>query len=320
MNSFEKSEGDWKDPGAMPRPGRKRRRILIGLAILAAACIAVVLWAGTGLISPANRDVGRPPADFPATEYTFTSKSGAMISAWYAEAANANATVILLHPLRQSRNYMLDRAKFLLDAGYSVLLIDLQAHGESLNDNITFGYLEKYDIQAAVADVRKKHPDHKIAIIGNSIGGAAAILGSPLEVDAMVLESVYPTLEKNIYNRVQKRVGVEYISQILTQLLTWQIKPRLGIDVAELRPIDKIGDVGCPVLILAGQMDPRTTIEDSRNLFAAAKEPKEMEVFEAAKNENFHRFEPEKYQQLVLVFLNKCAPSRAAGAEPTLPD
>ncbi len=39
--------------------------------------------------------------------------------------------VLLLHGVRADRREMLNRARFLKEEGYSVLLIDLPSHGES---------------------------------------------------------------------------------------------------------------------------------------------------------------------------------------------
>ena len=49
---------------------------------------------------------------------------------------------------------MVPRARLLAAAGFSVLLFDFQAHGESTGDRITFGRLEGLDARAAVAFVR----------------------------------------------------------------------------------------------------------------------------------------------------------------------
>jgi alpha/beta superfamily hydrolase len=53
---------------------------------------------------------------------------------------------------------MVDRALFLRDAGYSVLLIDFQATGESPGDVITFGWRERLDVLAAVDFLRRALP------------------------------------------------------------------------------------------------------------------------------------------------------------------
>ena len=223
---------------------------------------------------------------------------------WHAAVENATATIVLVHPNGGSRNSMLSRAEFLHNAGYSVMLIDLQGHGESLADKTTMGYLERYDVEAAIDDIAKKNPQHQVVVIGRSLGGAAAVLAAPLEIDALVLESVYPAVDEWVQNRVQLRLG-ETLSSWLTPMLTWQSKQRLGFSTDELRPVDKIGLITCPVLFLAGSDDQRITMQDTQQMYDAANEPKQLVVFENAKYQDLHGFDPELYEENVLAFLNE---------------
>jgi alpha/beta superfamily hydrolase len=91
---------------------------------------------------------------------------------------------------------MVERARFLRRAGYSVLLIDFQATGETTGEHITFGWKESRDVLAAIDFVRQTDPITPVAIIGSSLGGVAALLATPpLKIGALVLEEVYPTIE-----------------------------------------------------------------------------------------------------------------------------
>jgi dienelactone hydrolase len=79
---------------------------------------------------------------------------------------------------------------------------------------------------AAVNFIHAVMPDEKIGIVGISMGGAAALLASPqLDVNAMVLEMVYPTINQAITNRLTMRLG--NWARVLTPVLSWQLKPRL---------------------------------------------------------------------------------------------
>ena len=209
-----------------------------------------------------------------------------------------------MHGVRANRLSMLDRARFLSHANYSVLLFDFQAHGESTGEHITFGYLESMDAQAAVTFLRSNAPDEKIGVIGVSLGGAAVLLASPpLDVNAMVLEMVYPTIDQAISNRLTMRLGVWASS--LTPLLAWQLKPRLGIDAHVLRPIDRIGKISLPKLLIVGSEDQHTTLEESRQMFDAASEPKELWVVNGAKHVDLYPLAKNEYEQHVIGFFGK---------------
>jgi fermentation-respiration switch protein FrsA (DUF1100 family) len=158
-------------------------------------------------------------------------------------------------------------------------------------------------VAAAVAHIRQEKPTHRIGVIGRSLGGAAALLGSPLGIDALVLESVFPTVEEAVYDRLQMRLGP--LASVAAPLLLWQVEPRLGIPCADLRPIDCISMAGCPVLVISGTADEHTTIAETRRLFAAAAEPKELVEFEGVAHVDLLAADSALYEESVIRFLRR---------------
>ena len=138
-----------------------------------------------------------------------------------------------MHGSRGDRRQMLGRATFLNQAGYSVLLFDFQAHGDSPGKRITIGHLESRDARAAVEFMKRNCPGQKIGVIGLSMGGAAAVMASPaLEVDAMALEMVYPDIKRATANRMERYLGGW--ARGLAPLLIMQL-PRRILDFFEKR-------------------------------------------------------------------------------------
>jgi fermentation-respiration switch protein FrsA (DUF1100 family) len=209
------------------------------------------------------------------------------------------------HGVRGSRNQLTGRAQFIRDAGYGVLLYDAQGHGESTGSHITFGFLESHDAAAAVGFVRERNPNSSVGFIGPSLAGASALLGDePLPIDALVLEAVYPTLEKAVVNRISMRLG-SFLAPALSQVLLWQVETRLGFDPFKLNPIEGIGGVAAPILLIAGSEDRHTTLEESKALFQAAGRPKDLWVVKGAAHQSFHRFAGAEYERRILEFLGK---------------
>ena len=281
---------------------RRRVRTLVLLVVL----MALGVWAGSWwmagqLTAPALREVGEGPEDLPIENLIIASKSGSTLAGWYVPSEGNLGTVVLLHAIRGSRLQMLPRARLLHEAGYDVLLVDMQAHGESPGEHVTAGYLERFDAAAAVEFARVRNQGQPIAIIGCSLGGAATLLAAPLPVDAVVLEAVYPTIEEAVDNRVHRRLGPA--SVVGTPLLLAQLRTRIGIDPAELRPIDHIAKLGCPVLVMTGDGDEHTTPGETERLFAAAAEPKQLVFIAGAEHQDLCHFDPEIYAKAVLPFL-----------------
>jgi Dipeptidyl aminopeptidases/acylaminoacyl-peptidases len=189
-------------------------------------------------------------------------------------------------------------------AGYSVLLIDFQATGETKGDHITFGWKESRDVLAAIDFIRRTRPTDRVAIIGSSLGGVAALLATPsLKVDALLLEEVYPTIEIATRNRMENYLGC--VGRFLTPLLLNQLQWRLGVSASQLRPVDHIGDVQCPVFVMSGEKDRNTRPADTRMLFERARSPKQVWFVPNAGHVDLHQATRVDYESRVLAFLKQ---------------
>ena len=279
----------------------KRKLFLIAILILLVTLFAGVWVAGTILSAPVHQHIGDAPSDLAATPVQFKSNSGATINGWFIRGKKGAGAIILMHGVRANRLSMLGRARFLSHAGFSVLLFDFQSHGESSGDHITFGYLESRDAQAAVEFVRTNAPGERIGVLGTSMGGAATLLASPpLDVNAVVLEMVYPTINQAVRNRLSMRFGGW--ASFFTPLLTWQFKPRLGVDADALLPIKRVGEITLPKLFIVGDEDQHTTLGESQQMFNAAAEPKELWTVERAGHIDLYAEKKEEYERRVLSF------------------
>ena len=281
-----------------------RRWKYFGALLVAAMILGVIfVWnIGSVLVSPANHPIGNPPTNIKVEAVEFPSASGALIHGWFVAGKPGRGAVILLHGVHADRRAMLARTEFLSRAGYAVLLFDFQGHGESLGTNITFGFLESRDATASVDFVHQKSPGEKIAVIGVSLGAASALLAEPpLPVNALVLESSFPTIYHATEDRMMERFG--FLGRLATPLLTCQLKPRLGIGLDDLKPIAHAGEISTPKFFIAGTTDKLTTIEESKQLFAAAAEPKQCWWLDGAAHVDMQAFARAEYERRVGGFL-----------------
>ena len=282
------------------------KRVLRGVGVFLSGLVLLVAagawWLGSELVAPANHTVVRPEG-FDARSVSIPG-NGHLIAGWWVAAGSAAPVVLLVHGVRADRLAMVERARLLAEHGYSVLLIDLQAHGETPGEAITLGWKESEDVVAARNWIRAQRPGCKIGVVGVSLGGASVLLApQPLGVDAVVLEAVYPRIARAAENRVRIRLGP--LAPFLTPLLLWQLQPRLGITAQQLEPIRSISRLGAPVLIVAGSEDEQTTLAESQELFAAAAEPKRLWIVEGARHQDFMSFDPKGYEEQVLGFLEQ---------------
>jgi uncharacterized protein len=277
--------------------------------LLQLACAGILILAGFAwyvagrLVAPQPATMPPPPTDLAARAVRIPVAGAGDVAGWWHAAAPSAPSVLLLHGVRANRLAMLERARLLSAHGYSVLMIDLPAHGESPGAAITLGREESRGVAAARDWLRTQRPDGRVGVIGVSLGGASVLLGSqPSGFDAVVLEAVYPDVHQAIVDRLRIRIGA--LAGVAAPLLEWQLRPRLGISVDALRPIDHVADLDAPVLIVAGGRDQHTRIEESRAMYARARAPKERWVLPDAAHEDFLAHDPNGYRRHVLGFLD----------------
>jgi len=281
---------------------KKRLFVVVGLVFLGLA--TAVLIAGSVLVQPNQQVIGTLPPGVEGEVVAFASGSGTTVRGWFLPGQPHGGAVVLMHGVRATRTSMLARAQMLNRKGYAVLLFDFQGCGESAGKHVTFGYLESRDAAAAVAYVRARLPGEPVGVIGVSMGGAAATLADPpLPIEALVVESVYPTIDDAVADRLAVRFG--RAGAWATPLLTWQLRPRLGFTANALRPIDRIRLLTMPKLILAGTEDRYTTLAEARGLFEAAAAPKEFWAVSGAGHEDLYAYSGAAYEERVVGFLDR---------------
>ncbi|HET7457565.1 MAG TPA: alpha/beta hydrolase [Gemmatimonadaceae bacterium] len=292
----------------IPSPLSTRSRALFAaLALLLIGALAGVWLIGGALSRPDRDTVGPPPRDLGAETVRLPLAGGRTVVGWLARGVAGQGAVLLLHPLHGDRRAMIGRARFLRRAGYTVLLVDLPAHGESEGDQVTFGVRESEGARAALAFLRRSFPNERVGALGASLGGASLLLGADgpaaNAADAVVLEAVYPTIGEAVADRLRIRLGPA--GPPLAPLLTLQLRPRLGLDPAAMRPIDRVAELRVPLLVVAGEADRHTLLAESERLFAAAPEPKALWVVPRAPHGDFYAADGAVYERRILAFFDQ---------------
>lgn len=258
---------------------------------------------GSALTAPVPREIGPPPEDLRAETVTIPSASGSTLAAWHVPSDSARRAIVLMHGIRADRLALVDRARLFRDAGYHVLLFDFQAHGESPGERITLGWRERHDAIAAVGWMREWHPGLPVAVVGQSMGGAAALYaGRDLGADALVVESVYGSVREATENRIAMRLGAP--GRWLAPLLTAQMRHRLGVSSDSLQPAEAVRGITVPVFVAGGTADAHATPAEVERTYANAPEPKALWMVDGAAHQDLFAFAPEAYRTHVLDWLD----------------
>jgi len=210
---------------------------------------------------------------------------------------------------------MFPRARWLHERGYSALLFDFRGCGES-GGRPSLGYGERLDVQAALDFLREKKQVGQIALVGQSLGAAAAVMAVDHwdGVKGAVLEQLYDRLENAMRAGLRHRIGG--LEPLLSPLILWQVKPRLGFSPAALAPVERLGQARCPVLLGYGGTDPTVTLAGLRALFAAGPSPTTLWSLQKAGHEDLFSCDPAIYKAKIGEFLGQTLGEPAGGRKP----
>ncbi|MBI5426405.1 MAG: alpha/beta fold hydrolase [Opitutae bacterium] len=276
--------------------------IMLAVFLLSFAVSAFFAFEFTG---PQRRSVRPLPADFgfAVEAVNFAARDGLRLRGWFVPCDGSVRAAVLLHGNGSTRSQMIARARLLRTHGYAVLLYDARGHGESDGERVSFGLFETRDLLGALDYVRSRGAS-EIGCVGASQGGATiALAANDLQaVRWVVLESVFPDLTTALDRRFRHTLHLPgWFAGILMQpLAEW----RIGASAREIEPRRLISRLQCPVLILGGEKDPYTTAADTRALYSAAPDRKQLWLVPDASHVDLYGAAGRAYERHLVDFLN----------------
>jgi uncharacterized protein len=204
---------------------------------------------------------------------------GSRLSAWLALPAHvpdAGAPAVLtMHGWGANASMMGTVVAPLLDAGMAVLLLDARCHGES--DDAAFTSMPRFaeDIAAALGWLRRRSgiDGRRIALLGHSVGAAAALLHAARENTAQPVRAVVSLSAFAHPQEVMRRWLSEH--RLPYPVIGWyvlgHVQRVIGSSFDDIAPLRTIGAVACPVLLVHGRNDSTVPFADALRLQGAAK-------------------------------------------------
>jgi alpha-beta hydrolase superfamily lysophospholipase len=207
------------------------------------------------------------------------------INAWWWPAAKPGAPAVLyLHGARWNLTGQLFRIEQLHDFGFSVLAIDYRGFGKSSGELPSEETVYE-DARLAWQHLKTLQPDpRKRLIYGHSLGGAIAIdlasqPGQQQQARGLIVESTFTTLAD-----IARSLSYPWLP---LQLLLSQ----------KFDAVDKIAQVGMPVLIVHGTSDRYVPSHFSEKLYAAAPQRKKLLLVEGGTHNNSMRVGESAYRR-----------------------
>jgi len=222
---------------------------------------------------------------------TLRTDDGLVLNAWFVPVGGSpEGAVVVFNGNAGNRGYRADIARQMLRLGYSVLLFDYRGYGDNPGAPTEDGLARDARAARRFLDTRPGVDRNRIVYFGESLGAAVAV-GLALEQAprALILRSPFTSLAE---------VARYHFPYLPVSLLLRDRFPSL----------DRIAKVRCPVLVIAGDHDTIVPTDQSRRLFDAASQPKQLLIVEHTDHNDEELIAGDRMMSAVGVFLRGTLP------------
>jgi dipeptidyl aminopeptidase/acylaminoacyl peptidase len=285
----------------------------VSIAFLLAVVIliigAVSLYGSSRLIRRRVPDAPSDPAQYGLTyeEVIFPSRDGLALQGWFIPAPEAKGTIVFCHGHAGSMDPDVQYAPAFHERGYNVLMFDFRGHGRSEGQHVSMGYYERQDLLGAVDYLQSQGID-RVGVLGFSMGGAVAMATASHSeaIQAVISDGGFARLSGPIAAGVREQGLPGFLASLAGHFIMWLMGLRLGCSLSGADPIRWVDKIAPRALfIIHGALDPFITVEEARELYAAAGEPKEIWIVPEAGHREADRRHPEEYRHRVLAFFDR---------------
>ncbi|MDF0732861.1 alpha/beta hydrolase [Pseudomonas entomophila] len=220
--------------------------------------------------------------------------NGQTLHAWWWPARRADAPAILyLHGVRWNLTGQLFRIEQLHAMGYSVLAVDYRGFGQSRGELPSEATVYE-DARIAWERLTQLQPSAgKRLIFGHSLGGAVAVeLASELARQAQQAGEAVPARGLILESTFTSLGDVAAVVADTSLPVRWLLSQKFD-------SLEKIKDVGMPLLLVHGLDDRYVPPRFSQQLFEAAQEPKALLLVPGATHNNSMRLAGQRYRQAI---------------------
>jgi alpha-beta hydrolase superfamily lysophospholipase len=241
-------------------------------------------------------------------DFDVRAPDGVLLRGWKVRAAKPTGDwVLVLHGVADNRLGVLEHARILLMAGYSVVMMDARAHGNSEGPMATYGWLERFDVRAIVDALEAaEHPRHLFAL-GESMGAGIALQSAAIDrrIEAVVAEAPFASLREASYDYAGLRRS-PLLGKTLFAPGTWTMIYRAerlaGLAAWEVSPEKAVAARAYPVLLICDAEDVALPCRHTQRIYDAARGPKQMWIVPGASHTAALGFQPDEFRRRVLAF------------------
>ena len=217
--------------------------------------------------------------DLPYEDLTIPTPDNINLRAWYIPAycpekstCPSKGNILYLHGNAENISSHTFSVIWLILYGYNLIPLDYRGFGQSEGSVSLSG--SETDIQAAISYLLEKYPDQPLFVFGQSIGASLAVSAVSKsehqnKLAGIIIDSAFAKA---------RRIAREKIAQIW---LLWPLQYPLSFLVPENNAEGNVSKITVPKLFMTTEDDIIVPPHHTRDLYAKAVQPKELEIVES---------------------------------------
>lgn len=244
-------------------------------------------------------------------DFNVTAPDGVVLRGWKVRPPAPNGDwVLLYHGVSDNRTGDVGHAEFLLRHGYSLVMMDSRAHGDSGGEMCSYGWKERHDTVAIADALYASEKVRHLYALGVSMGAAIALQSAAIDprIEAVAAEAPFADLREVSYDYA----GLD-ISPLLGRTLFRPasiyalrgIEKEGGFKPEDVSPEKAVAARPFPVLLICGTRDHRIPCRHAERIYKAATGPKELWEVKGAGHAAALGQAPAEYESRVLDFFGK---------------
>ena len=188
---------------------------------------------------------------------------------------------------------------------FNILLIDLRHHGRSGGPNITWGFNEKHDLAAWTSWVLAQHgKDGILGTLGESLGGAIVLQHAAIDprVAFTIADCPFSSLRDLLTHIL--RTDYRLPPTPLLEIGEFWCRLLAGFSFDQVSPVQGMGRIETPVLLMHGEDDKLVPAEMSRVLYEAKTTGiREIHLVPGADHAQALSCDPQRYEEFAGKFI-----------------
>ena len=237
-----------------------------------------------------------------------TSDDGLRLVGYFLPAYDAKGTLLLMHGFRSAPLFDFALScRFYHDLGWNILAVCQRAHAESEGKYITYGVKERFDARDwALYLADRFGPEHKVALVGLSMGSTTVLMSLGTELPGNVRCAVADcgfTSPYEEFVHVLKRRHIP-IHPIL-DIADFYAKAFAGFGFKDYSTVTALQKNKLPVLFVHGEKDHFVPVRFTVENYAACTAEKQLITVPEAGHGTSYYYAMETCQNALRQFLNK---------------